>query len=114
LCKLFAKEDEMLKQLAMIALLGVSLASAKSYTVTISQACQAGGAQLKPGQYTLKVDNQTVVLIDSKGNSIETAAKIETAERKFDQTAILISNAGGTARLQSITLAGSKSRVVFE
>jgi hypothetical protein len=114
LCKLFAKEDEMLKRLASIALLGVSLASAKSYTITISQLCQAGGVQLKPGQYTLKVDGPTVVLVDSRGNRIETAAKIETAERKFDQTAIVISRADGTARLQSIALAGSKSRVVFE
>jgi hypothetical protein len=104
----------MLKRLAVIALLGVSLASAKSYTITLSNPCQAGGAQLKPGQYTLKLDGPKVVLVDSKGKSIETNARIETADRKFDQTAMVISTADGTARLQSIMLAGSKSKVIFE
>lgn len=102
------------KRLAVIALLGISLASAKSYTITLSDACQAGGAQLKPGQYTLKLDGPKVVLVDSRGNSIETTAKIETADRKFDRTTMVISRAGGAARLQSIALAGSKSKVVFE
>lgn len=104
----------MLKRLAIIVLLGVSLASAKSYTITLSDVCQAGSAQLKPGQYTLKLDGPKVVLIDSKGKSIETTAKIETADRKFDQTAISITKSDGANRLQSISLAGSKSKVVFE
>lgn len=104
----------MLKRLAVIALLGVSLAGAKSYTITLYDDCQAGGAQLKAGQYTLKVDGSKVVLIDNRGKSVETNAKIETADRKFDQTSMVISKADGTPRLQSIALAGSKSKVVFE
>ena len=104
----------MLRRLAVIALLGVSLASAKSYTITLSDDCQVGSTQLTPGQYTLKLDGPKVVLIDSKGKSIETAAKVETTDRKFDQTAISISKTDGSNRLQSITLGGSKSRVTFE
>ena len=104
----------MLKRLAVIALLGVSLASAKSYTITLSDPCQAGSSQLKAGQYTLKVDGAKVVLIDTKGKAIETTAKVETADRKFDQTAVVISKVEGANRLQSITLAGSKSKVIFE
>lgn len=104
----------MLKRLAVIALLSVSLASAKSYTVSLSDACQAGGAQLTPGQYTLKLDGSKVVLMDDKGITIETTAKVETRARKFDQTAVSISKTGGANRLRSITLAGNKSKVVFE
>jgi hypothetical protein len=104
----------MLKRLAIIALLSVSLASAKSYTITLSDACQAGSSQLNPGEYTLKLDGSKVVLIDTKGKAIETAAKVETADRKFDQTAVFISKTDGANRLQSITLAGSKSKVIFE
>ena len=104
----------MLKRIALIALLSVSLASAKSYTINLSDACQAGSAQLKPGQYTLKLDGPKVVLVDDKGKSTETTARIETADRKFDQTAISISKTDGANRLQSITLGGSKSKVVFE
>jgi hypothetical protein len=104
----------MLKRLAIIALLGVSLASAKSYTITLSDTCQAGSAQLKPGQYTLKLDGSKVVLLDNRGKAVETTAKVETAGRKFDQTAVVISKQDGANRLQSVALAGSKSKVVFE
>lgn len=113
--KLFAKEDEMLRRLAVGALLlGVSLASAKSYTISLSDSCKAGEAQLQPGQYTLKLDGNKVVLIDRTGRSIEVTAKVETVERKFDQTAVAISRADGGSRIQWIALGGSKSRVVFE
>jgi hypothetical protein len=111
---LLAKEDEMLKRLAVIALLSVSLAGAKSYTITLSDTCHAGTAQLKPGEYTLKLEGTRVILIDKAGRSIETTAKVETADRKFDQTAVVLSRADGTSRIQSITLRGSNSRVVFE
>jgi hypothetical protein len=104
----------MLKRLATIALLGVSLAGAKSYTITLSEVCHAGSTPLRPGQYTLKLDGSKVVLIDSKGNSVEPTARIETAARKFGQTAIVISKADGVNRLLSITLGGSKSKVIFE
>ncbi len=104
----------MLKRLAIVALLGISPVSAKTYTITLSDTCQAGAVQLKPGQYTLKLEGTKVVLIDRTGRSIEANAKVETADRKYDQTAMTFSRADGANRLQSITLAGSKSKVVFE
>lgn len=104
----------MLKRMATVALLSVSLASAKSYTITLSDPCQAGAAQLKPGQYTLKLEGTKAVLIDKTGRSIEAPARVETADRKYDHTAIAISKADGANRLQWIALGGSKSKVVFE
>jgi hypothetical protein len=104
----------MLKRIAILALVGVSLASAKTYTFSISNPAQAGNAQLKPGEYSLKVDGSQVVLMDKTGRRIEATAKIETAERKFDQTAVSISKAEGTNRILWIALGGSKNRVVFE
>jgi len=104
----------MLKRLAIVALLGVSLASAKSYTIAITQPCQAGTAQLRPGEYTVKLEAAKVVLIDKSGNRIETTAKIEAADQKFNQTTVVTSGASGTSRIQWIALGGSKSKVVFE
>jgi hypothetical protein len=105
----------MLKRLVIAALLlGVSLASAKSYTISLSDACKAGQAQLQPGQYTLKLDGNKVVLIDRTGRSIEVTAKVETADRKYGQTAVAVSRADGASRIQWIALGGSKSKVVFE
>ncbi len=104
----------MLKRIALVTLLGVALAGAKDYRIRLTEACQAGQATLPAGEYRVRLDGDRVVLIDKAGRSIETQAKLEAADRKFDQTLISVSKAGGSPRLQSISLGGSKSRVVFE
>jgi hypothetical protein len=104
----------MLKRVAILALLGVSLASAKTYTFTVADPAQAGKAQLKPGEYSLKLDGSQVVLMDGSGRRIDTTAKVESADRKFDQTVISFSKVDGTNRIQAIQLGGSKNRVVFQ
>jgi hypothetical protein len=104
----------MLKRIAVLALLSISLASAKTYTFSVSEPAQAGQAQLKPGEYSLKVDGSQVLLMDKSGRPINATPKIEVADRKFDQTAISISKANGTNRIQWIELGGSKHKVVFE
>jgi hypothetical protein len=104
----------MLKRLAILALLGISLASAKSYTFTLSNPSQAGSAQLKAGDYTLKLDGSQVVLTDTKGHQISTTAKVETADKKYDQTEVSVSSAGGANRIEWIALGGSKNKVVFQ
>jgi hypothetical protein len=104
-------EEEMLKRLCVLALVGVSLVSAKSYRIEILDACKAGTMQLKPGEYTLKLNGSKVHLLDNRGNSVEAPLKVEPTDRKFTQTAVEIS---GTHQLEFITLSGSKSKVVVE
>jgi hypothetical protein len=104
----------MFKRLTMIALMSVLLASAKSYTFNLSDPVRAGSAQLTPGEYKLKVDGEQVVLIDKTGKRIGTTAKVETADRKFNQTAISTTKVDGANRILWIQLGGSANRVVFE
>ena len=110
----------MFKRVAILALVlvGVLLAGsrtgAKTYTIMLSDQAMAGNAQLKPGEYHLKLDGSQVVLIDKNGNQIETTGTVETAERKFEGTAIATSKADGTNRILSIKLGGSRNSVVFQ
>lgn len=104
----------MFKRLTIVALMSVLLASAKSYTISISDPATAGTTQLKPGEYKVKLDGTQVVLMDNNGKRIDTLAKVETAEHKFDQTSISISKADGANRIVSIQLGGSTNRIVFE
>lgn len=104
----------MLKRIATLALLGVSLASAKTYTFAVADSVQAGKVQLKPGEYSLKLEGSQVVLMDANGHRIDATAKVEAADRKFDQTSVFTSKADGANRIRSIELGGSKNRVVFE
>jgi hypothetical protein len=104
----------MFKRIAIIALLTISLVSAKTYSFTVSEPAQAGNTQLKAGEYSLKVDGEQVVLTDNGGHRIDVTAKIEAADQKFDKTAICISSADGAKRIEWIHLGGSKMRVVFQ
>jgi hypothetical protein len=98
----------------MIVLLGVSLACAKTYTFTLNDPARAGSAELKPGEYGLKLDGSQVVLMDRTGRRIETAVRIEDTNRKFDGMVMNISKADGTNRIHWVGLKGSKKKVVFE
>jgi hypothetical protein len=108
----------MLKRIVMFALLCVLIVGAKtggkSYSFSLKGPAVAGGAQLKPGDYRLKVDGAQVVLTDKDGKVIDTNTKLEPAERKFDQTAIISIDSEGAHRIVCIQLGGSSYSVVFE
>jgi hypothetical protein len=107
----------MLKRIALlaaVALVSVSLASAKSYTIRISDACKAGPVQLQPGEYKVKLDGSKVILQDSKGRTIEAPARVEEADRKFDYSSVVTSRTDSGTRLNWIGLGGTKTRIVFE
>jgi hypothetical protein len=103
----------MIKKIALFGLLGVGLMSAKTYSFTVNSPTTAGTSQLKPGDYKLKVDGTQAVLMDRKGNTLDTG-KVETADHKFSQTSISSSSANGGNKLESIEFAGSNTKVVFE
>ena len=104
----------MFKRLAIIAVLFVLIASAKTYTFSIDNHARAGTVELKPGEYSIKLDGSKVVLIDKYRNRIETTAKWETVDRKFAQTSVSTERVEGTTRILSIELGGSSNVIVFE
>lgn len=104
----------MIKRIVMFGLLAIALASAKTYTFTISDPAQAGTAQLKPGEYLLRLDGAHVALMNKDGSQIAAAATVEETDRKFEQTSIITSDVDGIHRIESIQLHGSKNKVVFQ
>jgi hypothetical protein len=81
--------------------------SAHSYTITISQATVVNGTQLTPGDYRLTVVADKVTLVKGKVN-VQLPAKIETADKKFDDTAVRYAG----DKLSEIRLGGTKTRIV--
>jgi len=104
----------MVKRIVMFGLLAVALASAKTYTFTISDSAQAGNVQLKPGDYHLKLDGAQVVLMDEAGRQLDAAATVEESDRKFGQTSVATSDVDGIHRLDWVQLGGSTHKVVFQ
>lgn len=109
----------MFKRIAVLALMigGVLFAGSKTgsktYTFTVNNASAAGSAQLKPGEYHLKLSGTQVVLLDEDRKQIDTTATVETGDRKYSETAVLTINADGSNRIVAVQLGGSKNKVVF-
>ena len=108
----------MLKRLLVIAALSVLIVAAKNgaknYSFSVSDPSVAGTASLKPGDYNIKVDGEQVTVTDKSGNRIDTAAKLETADRKFEHTSITTSDTEGAKKILSIEIGGTKCKLVFE
>src|SRR5215469_10308642 len=82
------KESDSMKKrfLVLAAALGLAaVASAKSYSITLFQPSTIGGTELKPGDYTLELKDQKVVIRKGK-QTAEAPVKVESADGKFSST----------------------------
>lgn len=104
-----------LRSLLVFAVMGLSIASAKSYQITLDSASKAGNLMLKPGRYEVAVDASKVRFREvSSGKSTETEGKLVDSERRFVNTSITSSKEGATSEIHEINLGGTKTKIVFE
>jgi hypothetical protein len=97
-----------------LTLASLSLASAKSYDVILTQASKAGNVQLAAGEYHLKLEGSNAVFTNLDNHKSYTVpVKIENAEKKFDQTAVDTNDSNGSSTLESIELGGSTTKLGF-
>ncbi len=100
------------KVLSLFLLAGLAVASARSYTVTLSQPTMVGTIELKAGEYQLEVNGQKAVI--RKGTvQTESEVHVEEGDTKFDATVVRYVNNDGKARIQEIRIGGTKTRLVF-
>ncbi len=100
--------------MAALAISSLTVLSAKSYEIILSGPTKAGNLQLKPGQYTLKVKGDQAVFTDiNSSKSFTTPVKVETTEKKFDDTRVQSTKDGDVDKIQEIDLGGSKTKLGF-
>lgn len=98
--------------IATLALAGI--ANAKSYDITLPLPAKAGSVQLAAGEYSLKVQGISAIFTNVRtGKSFTTAVKAETAEKKFDVTAVFSDTKNGDSRITSVELGGSTTTLEF-
>ena len=95
------------------AILGLSVASAENYRVTLSQASSLKGKQLKAGDYRLNVENSKLTIVNGK-ETMEVAVKVQTGDTKFDNTAVRYAGTGDKTSIKEIRLGGTKTTLLFE
>ena len=94
---------------AILAL--AAAASAKSYSITLYEPSVIGGTELKPGNYSLELIDQKVVI--RKGKQMgEAAVKIESADSKYSSTTVRYSNGDGKFHIQEIHLGGTNMKLI--
>ncbi|HZT30309.1 MAG TPA: hypothetical protein VFA33_10525 [Bryobacteraceae bacterium] len=104
----------MLKNLLFaFALCGLAIASAKTYTVTLSEPYTLAGKELQPGDYHLSVDGSQAVLKDSQGHVVAAHGTVTQATTKHEYTAVESRSANGGSELRAIELRGTNETVKF-
>ena len=100
------------KLLFAFTVLGLTLASAKTYRLTFYDPVIVGGAELKPGDYKMELKGDKVVITDGK-HSGEAPVKVEKAESNFTSTSIRYQHADGKFRVNEIRLGGTNLKLVL-
>ncbi|HKE28885.1 MAG TPA: hypothetical protein VKB88_41330 [Bryobacteraceae bacterium] len=107
-----------MKKLALFSVLALSclsIASAKTYELTLAGPTKAGNVELKPGQYRLKINGSNAIFTDMENEkSFTVPVKLETnGSRKFETTRVDATKSNGTDVIQDIELGGSNTKVEF-
>src|SRR5438309_1347902 len=97
------------------AVVGLSLASAKSYEISVDAVSKAGDAQLQPGLYKVSiVGNKVKFTSETSGKSVETNAVVDsTGKAKFDATAVESAQGASGNTISEIDLGGTATKVKF-
>ena len=105
----------MTKTLNLIALflsIGLMVASAATYNVTLFQPSVVAGKELKAGDYKVTIDGDKAIIAMGK-QKVEASAKMETADSKFSSTSVRYTTEDGKMKIQEIRLGGTNQKVVF-
>jgi hypothetical protein len=98
----------------ILLLASFSVINAKSYDLVFNNPVKAGNVDLRAGEYTLKVKDDTAVFTDVNTDKSYTApVKIENAAQRHSATAVDSIEQNGTIQIQKIELGGSAKDITF-
>ena len=99
----------------LFAVIGLSMASAKSYEISLANASKAGSVDLVAGDYKVAVAGTKVTFVSIKtGKSVETDATVQNADKKFSLTLVDAENVAGSNKIHEIDLGGTTTKVLFQ
>lgn len=99
--------------LLLFFVLGLALASAKTYSLTLFQPSVVGGTQLKAGDYQIDVQDSKVIIKAGK-QLVESAVKVENADSKYASTTVRYAAGEGASKIREIRLGGTRMRLLFD
>jgi hypothetical protein len=98
----------------LFAVAGLSIASAKTYEISVPDHAAIASTQLKAGDYRVKVEGGTATLIPSDNKSVEATGQTQATDNKFAQTELEVTKgADGVNHITAIDLGGTKTKLTF-
>jgi hypothetical protein len=92
---------------------GLAVASARSYTVSLTKPNMIGATELKPGDLKIEVNGEKAILRQGKMEA-ESPVKVEEGDTKFNDTTVrYVGNADGKRHIQEIRIGGTRTKLVF-
>ena len=82
------------------------------YGLVLTENALVNGTALKAGEYRIQITPEKVIFSIGKV-SHEFAAKVETAEKKFENNQVLYNKQGDQNTVKHICLGGSKFKLLF-
>jgi hypothetical protein len=101
------------KSLLLIGTLALaSIASAKTYDLTLSAPANAGSVRMAAGEYSIKVLGSFAFFTNvDTGRKFMAAVKVEDGGKKFDATSVDCSSKAGEEQITAIELGGSSTKL---
>jgi hypothetical protein len=100
------------KLVLAFAVIGLAVASAKTYTVNLYSAATIGSMKLQPGEYTVEVKDSKAIIRNGKLHG-EADVKVEAGNAKYDSTTVRFAGSAGDMKIHEIRLGGTKTKLVF-
>jgi hypothetical protein len=98
-----------------LLLAGSQTLKASDWTFTLLTPTKAGAVELSAGEYKVSMMGSVAVITDKKSaKSYTVMAKTVDGENKFDNTLIATSKRDGELKLTSLSIGGTKTKIVFE
>ena len=99
--------------LALVAAFAGTVPVGPTYKITLLQTSVVKDTELKAGDYRMSVGTDKII-IDSGKKTFDFACKVESADKKFDTTAIRYTQHDGKAVVSEIRVGGTKTRLIFQ
>lgn len=86
----------------------------KTCKFNLSRPTAVSGTTLPAGEYKVTVSGSKVTIATAFGkNPMDVQAKVETGDKKFDDTLVIYATVSGQNALGEVDMGGSKIKVVF-
>lgn len=106
-----------MKSLILAAALGLAsmtVASAKTFNMVLSETAVAGSTQLAAGTYTVNVTPRYAMFTNTDtSKSVMVLYRLDSTNANYEHTAIDLKNEGGAKHIESIELESTGTKLEF-